>query len=70
MYQKTHFKMKKKTTEREKKVKMIAEEGFEGNEVRRKAIIPEPRGLSKQKGVLNASLMRRVAWPKIHFKVT
>lgn len=47
MYQKTHFKMKEKGSEREKKVKMIAEEGFEGNEVRRKAIIPEPRGLSK-----------------------
>lgn len=31
---------------------MTAKEGFEGNEVRRKAFTPKTCGLSKQKGVL------------------
>lgn len=37
----------KKCWKRKKKEKTIAEEGFEGNEVRKKAIIPQICGLSK-----------------------
>lgn len=53
-----------------RKEKKVVAEGFEGNEIRRKAITPKTCGLPKQKDVLNDSLMRIVACLKVHFKVT